>query len=59
MEELRQKEANETALQAIGNPRKKLKVGLNSSVNMSSSILNNSLNSSHFGLSSKPVRIYC
>lgn len=52
MEELRQKEANETALQAIGNPKKRIKTNLNSSFHSNSSFAVNSHNKSLSGLPS-------
>lgn len=61
MEELRQREANETALQAIGNPKKRLKTSFNAMPNStnSQSLFSSSSNSglhSSFGTSSlKPV----
>jgi len=52
MEELRQREANETALQAIGNPKKRLKTSFNSiAPSVSSSFASSS---SSIGLNSSP-----
>jgi hypothetical protein len=52
MEELRQKEANETALQAIGNPKKRLKNSFNSITPSVSNTFGGS--SSLTGLNSSP-----
>ncbi|XP_054165319.1 transcription initiation factor TFIID subunit 4-like isoform X2 [Oppia nitens] len=62
MEELRQREANETALQAIGNPKKRLKTSFNSMNNnnnnslVGSSPLNPSLNNTFLFNSSTPSK---